>query len=80
MLLVVAAIRKGRIVNRCGMTVKTRGLGVHTVGRIMVNVMGEQVQGRTVIYSAVAGGTVSRAANAAGCCCYQAVVVTSRIT
>ena len=79
MLLVVAAIRKGRIGYRYRMAIQTRSLGVHTVGGVMVDVMGEQVQDRTVIYSAVAGGTVSRAAYAAGCCCYQAVVVTSRI-
>jgi len=61
------------------MTVKTGGLGVHTVGRVMINVMGEQVQGTgTVIYVAMTTGTVT-AAGTAGSRGNQAVVVTSRI-
>ena len=78
MLDVVSRIGKQRIVNCCGMTVKTGGLGVHTVGRIMINVMGEQVQGRTVIYVAVTTGTVTTTGTA-GSCCYQAEVVGTRI-
>ena len=54
------------------MTVKTGGLGVYKVACIMINVMGKQVQGRTIIYSAVTRGTVSSAASSAGGCCYQA--------
>ena len=43
MLLVVATVGEERIINGLGMTIQTRCLGVHTVGRIMINVMGEQV-------------------------------------
>ena len=78
MLDVVAAVGKERIVNCCCMTVQTRSLGVHTAGGVMIDVMGKQVKGRTVIYSAVATGTVA-AASSAGCCWNQAVVVGARI-
>ena len=78
MLDVVAAIRKERIRNCCCMAIQTGCLGVYKVARIMINVMGEQVQGSTVIYSTVTTGTVT-AASSAGSCCYQAVVVTGRI-
>ena len=80
MLLVVSVVGKGRIGNCCCMTIQTGSLGVHTAGRIMVYVMGKQVQ-RTgaIIYSTVTRGTVSSAASSAGGCCYQAVVVASRI-
>ena len=79
MLDVVSCIGKQRIGYCCGMTVKTGGLGVYKVARIMINVMGEQVQGTgAVIYSAVTTRTVA-AAGTAGGQCYQAVVVTSRI-
>ena len=49
------------------MTVKTGGLGVYTVGRIMINVMGEQVQGRTIVNVAMTTGTVT-ATDTAGSC------------
>ena len=78
MLLVVATVGKERIVNGLGMAIQTGSLGVHTVGGVMIDVMGEQVQGRAVIYITMATGTVA-AADTAGSCCYQAVVVTSRI-
>jgi len=80
MLDVVAGIGEERVRNRCCMAIQTGSLGVHTARRIMVYVMGEQVQ-RTgaIIYSAVTRGTVSSAASSAGSCCYQAVVVNSRI-
>ena len=78
MLDVVSRIGKQRIVNGCGMTVKAGCLGVHKVACIMINVMGEQVKGRTVIDVAVTTGTVTTA-DTAGCCRDQAVVVGTRI-
>jgi len=78
MLDVVAAIRKERIRNCCCMAIQTGCLAVYKVACIMINVMGKQVQGSTVIYSAVTTRTVA-AAGTAGGQCHQAVVVTSRI-
>jgi len=78
MRLVVAASGKGRISNRGGMTVKTGGLGVYKVARIMINVMGEQVQGRTVVNVAMTNGTVTTT-DTAGSCGNQAVIVGARI-
>ena len=43
MLDVVSCIGKERIVNCCGMTVKTGCLGVHIIARIMINIMGEEI-------------------------------------
>ena len=65
MLLVVAAIGEERIGNGLGMTILTGNSQVHTVGYIMIDVMGEQVQGRTVVYIAMTLGTVA-AADTAG--------------
>ena len=59
MLQVVAAIGEHRIRNRCAMAILTRGRQVHTVGRVMVNVMGKQIKGRTVVDSAVTLRTVA---------------------
>jgi hypothetical protein len=67
MLLVVSVVSKGRIRNCCCMAIQTGSLGVHTAGGVMIDVMGEQVKGSTIIYSAVTRGTVSRAAYSAGC-------------
>ena len=79
MLDVVSCIGEERIGNRLRMAVKTGGLGVYKVARIMINVMGEQVQ-RTgaIIYSTMTTGTVTTT-GAAGSCGNQAVVVASRI-
>ncbi len=78
MLDVVSVVGKGRVSNCCCMAIQTGSLGVHTAGGVMVYVMGEQVKGRTVIYSAVTTGTVAAASSACGCW-NQAVVVGTRI-
>ena len=59
MLQVVGCIGEDRIINRGAMAVLTCGRQRHTVGRIMVNVMGEQVQGRIVVNVAMTLGTIA---------------------
>ena len=59
MLQVVSRIGEDRIINCGAMAILTGNRQVHTVGRIMIDVMGEQVQRRTVIDIAVALGTVA---------------------
>ena len=59
MLLVVSRIGKGRVSNRLSMTILARGGQGHTVGGVMIDVMGKEVKRRTVINVAVALGTVA---------------------
>ncbi len=59
MLDVVSTVGKGRVSNRCAMAILTGYGQVHTVGCVMVYVMGEQVKGSAVIYIAVTLGTVA---------------------
>ena len=59
MLDVVAAIREDRVSNRCAMAILTRCCQGHITGGVMVDVMGKQVKGRTVIYIAVTLRTVA---------------------
>ena len=59
MLQVVAAIREARVRYRCAMASRTVRMQVHTIGCVMVYVMGKQVKGSTVIYVAVTLGTVA---------------------
>ena len=59
MLDVVSRIDEQRIVYRCAMAVLTRCCQGHITGGVMVDVMGIQVKGRTVIYIAVTLRTVA---------------------
>ena len=59
MLDVVSVVGECRVGNRRAMTIGAVRMQVHTVGGVMVYVMGEQVKGRTVIYIAVTLGTVA---------------------
>ena len=59
MLLVVARIREGWVRNRLRMAILAGCCKVHTVGRVMINVMGKQIKGSTVVDIAVTLGTVA---------------------
>ena len=78
MLQVVSRIGEDRIGYRGAMAGRAVSMQVHTVGGVMINVMGKQVQGSTVIYVAVTTGTVTTA-DTAGSCRDQAVIVGTRI-
>jgi hypothetical protein len=74
----VTRIDEQRIVYRGIMAGLTCGRQVHHVGRIMINVMGIQVQGRTVVNITMTTGTVTTT-DTAGSCCYQTVIAARRI-
>src|SRR5210317_224036 len=59
MLQVISRVGEDRIGYRGAMAGRAVNMQVHTVGGVMINVMGKQVQGRTVIYIAMTLRTVA---------------------
>ena len=67
MLDVVSTVGEDRVRYRCAMASRTVRMQVHTVGCVMINVMGKEVKRRTVIDIAMTTGTVTSDQTALEC-------------